>query len=148
MIAMRAARRVQSAKTRAKRAPKKERDIKRIDITGLPQGAMLKVKTEFSTYWVVVVDPTQKKVAVSNNSKTVRNGPDMFFFEGATIRPGVLPALDTKCIMVDARMSFAFEKPKPGKGSFLDTSIVEKIWPIADAARAKVIVDKAMASTQ
>lgn len=148
MTAMRATRRVQPAKARAKRASKEERNIDRIDITGLPQGAMLEVKTKFSTYWVVVVDPAQKKVAISNNSISVPNGPNIYFFEGATTHPGSSQALDTRCIVVGASMAFAPRQHPTKMDKFLDTSVVEKISLATDPEKAKMIIEKATASAQ
>ena len=144
--AMTATRRVSTARVPEKSVSKKKSEIKTIDITKLTKGAMLKVKTRFSIYWVVVVDPVRKEVAVSNNSKSVLNGPDMLFFEGATVSPGSSPALDTKNIMVGASMALAYKKPRSADKRHLDTSTVEKISLVVNTVKAKHIVRKATAA--
>ena len=146
VVAMRATRRVPAMQVRQRIAKKKSK-IERIDITQLPKDAMLKVRTKFSIYWVVVVDPVQKEVAVSTNSASVPNGPDMHFFEGATTSPnGPRTTLNTDSIMVGASMAFAYKKPRPNGDRFLDTSLVQRISLVANAPKAKAIVDKAMAA--
>jgi len=71
MIAMRATRRVSAMRVRQKRIAKKKTSIRIVDISDLPEGAMLKVKTQFSTYLIVVVDPrrlqTDRTCSLSRN---------------------------------------------------------------------------------
>ncbi len=141
---MRATRRVSAMRVRQKRIAKKKTSIRIVDISDLPEGAMLKVKTQFSTYLIVVVDPTLKEVAVSNNSTTAPNGPDMFTLEESMASPVFPRVLEAGRIMVGARMALVFKKPMPPGEQYVDTSVVERISLVANLVRAKLIVDKAM----
>ncbi|MDO8664578.1 MAG: hypothetical protein Q7K44_03500 [Candidatus Liptonbacteria bacterium] len=141
--AMTAKRRVSTARI-PERAPSNKE--KKINITGLLEGTMLEVRTRFSVYLLVVVNPAKQEIAMSNNSTSVPNGPFLCRLEGAGI-PGALGSLmleEPNCVAVGLSIGMEPKRPMFPRKNFT-TSIVKGIRLLRQPAKAQRIVSQARA---